>query len=185
MCSKEHLGSSSQPQRHQANGAPLCHRARGARWLAAIHCLGHRGLPPLGIAPLALAAPSQCHQLSPLPALCTTVSEHRPVQCTGPDRRGGGRSLSRRRPESLAAAPRGRRVQPAPTPGSGATIHHRALPRKESFLPLQFTYTLRRTSTPLVVPTQHFPRKTNEESAFENADGEKRKSKRFPHSTLQ
>ena len=135
LCSKEHLGSSSQPQRHQANGAPLCHRARSARQLAAIHCLGHRGLPPLGIAPLVLAAPSQCHQLSPLPALCTTVSEHRPVQCTGPDRRGGGRSLSRRRPESLAAAPRGRRVQPAPAPGSGATIHHRALPRKESFLP--------------------------------------------------
>ena len=114
----------------------MCHRARGARWLAAIHCLGHRGLPPLGIAPLVLAAPSQCPQLSPLPALCTTVSEHRPVQCTGPARRGGGRSVSRRRPESLAAAPRGRRVQPAPAPGSGATIHHRALPRKESFLPL-------------------------------------------------
>jgi len=107
---------------------------RRARWLAAVHCRSIEDDCRSG-------ALAWCSQPWPAPLAVPPTSTkhalraHRPVQCTGPGRRVGASSVSGRRPEYLAVAPRSGRGQPAPATGSAATIpivHPRG---KESFLP--------------------------------------------------
>ena len=105
-----------------------------ARWLAAVHCRSIEDSCRSG-------AHAWCSQPWPAPPAVPPTSTkhavraHRPVQCTRPGRRVGASSVSGRRPEYLAVAPRSGRGQPAPATGSAATIpivHPRG---KESFLP--------------------------------------------------
>ena len=107
---------------------------RRARWLAAVHCRSIEDDCRSG-------AHAWCSQPWPAPPAVPPTSTkhavraHRPVQCTRPGRRVGASSVSGRRPEYLAVAPRSGRGQPAQVTGSAATIpivHPRG---KESFLP--------------------------------------------------
>ena len=63
---------------------------------------------------------------------CLPRATH-PVQSTGKGRRAESRSVSDPEPESLAGAPCPRRVQPLPSAGPRATIHHRVLTGKTPF----------------------------------------------------
>ena len=80
---------------------------------------------------VALASTPSC---LPLQGLCAAVRATHPVQSTRKGRRAESRSVSDRRPEYLAAEPCPRRDRPVPSAGPGATIRHRVLSGKSSFL---------------------------------------------------
>ena len=134
-CSKEH--NSSLHHRLQAHGAMEHPRPPGgehrARWLAAVHCRSIEDSCRSG-------AHAWCSQPWPAPPAVPptstkhAVGAHRPVQFTRPGRRVGASSVSGRRPEYLAVAPRSGRGHSA---GSGDWLSghdpHRAPPRKRKF----------------------------------------------------
>ena len=128
LCSKEHLGSSSQLQWRQANAAPQHHRAHSTRWLAANHCpRRHRGLlPPEARECRTPPLPSTTSW--PLSSQSVRGAEDSASASTGPSDRSGGRSMSGRRPESPSIA----HWPASGSSGSGAwaraTFRHRALP---------------------------------------------------------
>ena len=93
----------------------------------------HRGLLPAVSEPVVLVAGASTHSCSHQQALYAAVSATHPVQSTGKGHRVGGRSVSDRRPESLAGATCPRRGQPLSSAGPWATIHHRALTGKKPF----------------------------------------------------
>ena len=94
----------------------------------------HRGLLPAGSLRLVLMAQASTPSCLPQQALCSAVRATHPVRSTGKGRRAESRSVSDPEPESLAAEPRPRRDRPVPSAGPGATIRHRVLSGKSSFL---------------------------------------------------
>ena len=97
----------------------------------------HRGLLPAGSLRLVLMAQASTPSCLPLQALCSAVRATHSVQSTGKGRRAESRSVSDPGPESLAAEPCPRRDRPVPSAGPGATIRHRVLSGKSSFLLFQ------------------------------------------------
>ena len=94
----------------------------------------HSSLPPAGSLRLVLMAQASTPSCLPLQALCSAVRATHPVQSTGKGRRAESRSVSDPGPGSLAAEPCPRRDRPVPSAGPGATIRHRVLSGKSSFL---------------------------------------------------
>ena len=94
----------------------------------------HRGLLPAVSSRLVLEARASTPSCHPQQALCAAVRATHPVQSTGKGRRAESRSVSDPGPESPAAEPCPRRDRPVPSAGPGATIRHRVLSGKSSFL---------------------------------------------------
>ena len=94
----------------------------------------HRGLLPAVSLRLVLVAQASTPSCLPQQALCSAVRATHPVQSTGKGRRAESRSVSDPGPGSLAAEPCPRRDRPVPSAGPGATIRHRVLTGKSSFL---------------------------------------------------
>ena len=94
----------------------------------------HRGLLPAVSLRLVLVAQASTPSCHPQQSLCSAVSATHPVRSTGKGRRAESRSVSDPGPESLAAEPCPRRDRPVPSAGPGATIRHRVLSGKSSFL---------------------------------------------------
>ena len=94
----------------------------------------HRGLLPAGSLRLVLMAQASTPSCLPQQSLCSAVGATHPVQSTGKGRRAESRSVSDPGPEYPAAEPCPRRGRPVPSAGPGATIRHRVLTGKRSFL---------------------------------------------------
>ena len=114
----------------------------------------HRGLLQAVSEPVVLVAGASTHSCSHQQALYAAVSATHPVQSTGKGHRVGGRSVSDRRPESLAGASCPRRGQPLPSAGPWATIHHRARSRDFFFRKSNGASILLRKMSPLI-PKAH------------------------------
>ena len=94
----------------------------------------HRGLLPDREPTVGAHGPGQHSQLSPSAVTLLGSRIYPPSASTGKGRRAERRSVSDPGPEYPAAEPCPRRDRPVPSAGPGATIRHRVLTGRRSFL---------------------------------------------------